>query len=273
MINNSSISSQFYSYVSLVGELMNLEFDSINKQKYEHKIKDFFKLKCFLQALEFQDLINALEELTNLPEILPLLPDSKQIEIFFEKAKLTHKAKIAWLKNKLFDTPLPTDLLKSKRGYYPAAQSYANLQLAQKTFPWSDRLRILFPSVEIFWVCCEFSTSLAQFRIIGLTDNPAVFPKTYTLNFLAKFTDYLEGYKEINGLNEWRKFVNKSAIKSFRSTEKRENIADLLFTEAYNLYKVDRHNPDNWLHKQFVKKTLTMITRRSTRNIGNLYDA
>jgi len=253
MIDTKLIASQVYSYISLVGEFIDFDLNLIKKRDFEHQVKKFIELQGSLSTLEFQVLINALEELPNLPEIIPIVPDTKQIEIFFEKAKLTHQAKISWLKNELFDTPLPTDLPKSKRGYYPAAQSYANLLLTQKTFPWSDQLRSLFPSVEIFWVCCEFSTSLAQFRIIGLTDNPTIFSKTYVLKFLAKFTDDLEGYKEINGLDEWRKFVNHFLIKTPLKTARIENIIDLLFIEAFNLYKVDIHNPNNWLHKQFVK--------------------
>ena len=252
MVDTNLIASQVYSYISIVGKFIDFDLNLIKKQDFEHQIKKFIELRYSLSTLEFQVLINVLEELPNLPEIIPIIPDSKQIDIFIKKAKLTHQSKIAWLRNRL-DIPFPTDLLKSERERYPAIQSIANFQLAQKTFPWSVKLRSLFPSVEIFWVCCEFSTSLAQFRIIGLMDNPTIFSKTYALKFLAKFTDSLEEYKEVNGLYEWKKFVEQPLIKSSLTTERIENIIDLLFIEAHELYKVDIHKPKNGLHKQFVK--------------------
>jgi hypothetical protein len=61
-------------------------------------------------------------------------------------------------------------------------------------------------------------------------------------------------------------------IKTPLKTARIENIIDLLFIEAFNLYKVDIHNPNNWLHKQFVKTKDYDDYLNFYEDIGSLYE-
>jgi hypothetical protein len=256
---------------------------SLNRQQLEAPIKErlitetlkplheqLIQSYLSVSKLELSELIDALEELP----IIPILPDTNNMKHFLKNRQSAYKAQAVWLKAILLD-PSTTIIIDSSKkkfsiedmeikdkaqnelpkfstdlhfnflqsGSHAAALSYTTLQLARKTFSWSNDLQALFPSAEVLWICCEFSESRLFCRESGITGKPVIRSKTRTLDYTTEFIEKFQNLELV--------IQAKVTEDNYHIIEPSESIANILFSEASRLYNLDNSEINNYLEQCF----------------------
>jgi hypothetical protein len=215
-----------------------------------------------LLGVELPELISVIEELP----LIPILPDSENLRVLVAQHRQTSEAKTVWLRAMLLDraadinsgreikdlenvasfedlkftstkfipsssnqpeffSSLPMEVLD--RGFPLAVISKLVLDLARETYPRSHDLKILFPSAEVLWICCEFSLCRFTSRVTGITGKPVIRSKRQITNYNSEFAENFEN----SDMDE----QGKVAAANLTIIDQSEHLADPLFNEAARL--------------------------------------
>lgn len=254
---------------------------SLNNQKQSELIgswSSLLKSQSSLSKISFPALIGTLEELP----IIHILPDTDNSKMFFDQQKQRCKAKATWLKaifldksiniedieqdidfqdeynqdlkftsikftssihneSPKFSSDLPLEILD--RTFLEACLSKIIFDLATATYPNSNDLKTLFPSVETLWICCEFSVNRLCLREKGITGAPVIRSKRQTNDYI---TESIKNFLDLE-IDQQKKVVNQNLTIIDRS----EHLFDLLLNESVRLRKEDSSFDDSCYERFF----------------------